>query len=123
MPSSPLPDGPDPAAYGGDLAGLVDELGLTDVRVVAQSMGGWTAVEYALTGPEALRGVVLAATTGSVDPRRLPESDHPALDAWTAESALVRAEMARRGVHSGGGGCAWRRSSRPWRCCTGRSTG
>ena len=44
-PSSPVPGGPDPSDYAGDLAELIDRLGLPDVRIVAQSMGGWTAVE------------------------------------------------------------------------------
>jgi 3-oxoadipate enol-lactonase len=40
-----MPGGPDPADFAGDLAALIDHLGLSNVCIVAQSMGGWTAVE------------------------------------------------------------------------------
>ncbi len=55
-PSSAPPGGPDPADYAGDLAALVDHLGASDIRIVAQSMGGWTALEYALAHPDARAG-------------------------------------------------------------------
>jgi 3-oxoadipate enol-lactonase len=44
-PSSAPPGGPDPAAYAADLAALVDQLNLGEIRLVCQSMGGWTGVE------------------------------------------------------------------------------
>ena len=71
LPSSPIAGGPNPADFADDLAALVAHLELPDLRVVAQSMGGWTAVEYALRRPPALKGLVLAATTGSIDPARM----------------------------------------------------
>ena len=46
-PSTPIEGGPDPADYTDDLAALIAHLELPDVRVVGQSMGGWSAVEYA----------------------------------------------------------------------------
>ena len=33
---------PDPEAFADDLAALIDHLGFEDVRLVAQSMGGWS---------------------------------------------------------------------------------
>ncbi len=103
-PSSVIPGGPDPADYAGDLAALVDHLGVAqDVRVVAQSMGGWAAVEYALRQPRGLKGVVLAATTGSIDTRRLPGAVLPQLDVWSEAATRLRAEMARRGIHPAAG--------------------
>src|ERR1700752_5276004 len=33
---------PDPREFAGDLASLIEHLQLPDVRLVAQSMGGWT---------------------------------------------------------------------------------
>lgn len=102
-PSSPIPGGPDPADYAGDLAALVAELGLWDVRVVAQSMGGWTAVEYALRRPPELRGVVLGATTGSLDPRHLPEPWRTQVAEWTEWSRKEAATMAEAGVHPAAG--------------------
>ena len=60
-PSSAPPGGPDPADYAGDLAALLDHLGARDVRIVAQSMGGWSALEYRLcaAGPRARAGAGL----------------------------------------------------------------
>ena len=81
-PSSPIPGGPDPADYADDLAALVAHLALSDVRIVAQSMGGWTAVEYALRRPAGLRAVVLAATTGTIDPALIREPERSELAAW-----------------------------------------
>src|SRR5262249_34091891 len=47
-PSDPIAGGPDAADYRGDLEALIDHLRLSDVRLVGQSMGGWTMLEYAL---------------------------------------------------------------------------
>src|SRR3954462_10129280 len=47
-PSTDASNGPGPAAFVDDLAALIDHLGITDVRLVAQSMGGWTCLGYAL---------------------------------------------------------------------------
>ena len=54
------------ADFTGDLAALIDELGLPEVRLVAQSMGGWSCLEFTLARPERVRGLVLADTTGTV---------------------------------------------------------
>jgi 3-oxoadipate enol-lactonase len=104
-PSSPLGEPPNPADYADDLAALIAHLGLADVRLVAQSMGGWSCVEYALRRPAGLKGVVLGATTGTIDPGKLPEADQPALAAWEAASARARAAFAEHGVHPA---CGWR---------------
>ena len=50
-PSDAVPGGPDAADYAGDLAALIDHLKFSDVRLVAQSMGGWTMLEYAIANP------------------------------------------------------------------------
>ncbi len=103
VPSSALPGGPDPADYADDLAALIAHLDLADVRVVAQSMGGWSAVEYALRRPPELRALVLAATTGSVDPQRLPQADREALARWAETSARELAALAAAGIHPAAG--------------------
>ena len=61
FPSTAPAEGPDPAAYAADLAALVDELGLGDIRIICQSMGGWTGVEYALLRPGRVKALVLGA--------------------------------------------------------------
>ena len=98
FPSSAPPEGPDPAAFAADLAALVDQLGLGEIRLVCQSMGGWTGVEYALLRPGRVRALVLAATTGSLDPGQMREPERSRLAAWTAESAAAREDLLRRNI-------------------------
>ncbi len=104
FPSSAPPEGPDPAAYAGDLAALVDELGLGDIRMVCQSMGGWTGVEYALLRPGRVKALVLGATTGSLDPRQMREPERARLDSWKRESAAARAALHARNINPAAGG-------------------
>ena len=91
-PSTMPPAGPDPAAYADDLAALVAHLNLGDHRIVAQSMGGWTTVEYALRKPPGLKAAVLAATIGTIDPQKIPAQFLPALEGFM-----------RDGIHPAGG--------------------
>jgi pimeloyl-ACP methyl ester carboxylesterase len=102
-PSTAPEGGPDPADYAGDLAALVDQLGLGPIALVCQSMGGWTGVEYALSRPGAVTALVLAATTGSIDPARLRKPERARLGAWKAESTAARAALAAAGVHPAAG--------------------
>jgi pimeloyl-ACP methyl ester carboxylesterase len=99
-PSSALPGGPDPKDYADDLAALVAHLGLTDFRIVAQSMGGTTTVEYALRHvTPALRAIVLAATTGTIDFRGIGAPHRQQLDEWMARSAVELPAIMARGIH------------------------
>lgn len=102
-PSTHLDGGPDPADYAEDLAALIGHLGIGDHVLVAQSMGGWTSVEYALTKPAGLRGVVLAATTGTIDARKIATAFKPAHAAWEAASGPALAGFAAAGIHPAGG--------------------
>lgn len=67
-----LPDDPGAAAYGQDLVGLLDHLGIERAAIVGQSMGGWTAVSVAQDSPERVSALVLANSTGGI---RDPELD------------------------------------------------
>src|SRR5262245_3259129 len=98
-PSSAIAGGPDPGDYADDLAALIDHLGLRDVILVAQSMGGWTAIEYALRRTGKLKALVLAATTGSIDLARLLATERPRLLDWQRASEAARGELTRRGIH------------------------
>jgi pimeloyl-ACP methyl ester carboxylesterase len=98
-PSSPIAGGPDPRDFADDLAALLDALGLERPVLVAQSMGGWGAVELALRAPGRLRGLVLAATTGTIDPYRLEGEARARLDAWTREAQATMQAWARAGIH------------------------
>jgi pimeloyl-ACP methyl ester carboxylesterase len=45
-------------------AGLLDRLGVSDVTVVGNSIGGWIAAELALLNSPRVRGIVLVGATG-----------------------------------------------------------
>jgi 3-oxoadipate enol-lactonase len=57
-----------------DLAALIDHLDLPDVRLVAQSMGGWTCLGYAVTHPERVRALVMADTAGGLTSLELEQA-------------------------------------------------
>jgi len=90
---------PDPKDFAGDLATLIAHLNLPDVRLVAQSMGGWTSMEYVLTDPNHnVRALVLASTCGTVHKPSIPLGDPQRLTEWNQKAAAARADMARRGI-------------------------
>ena len=76
-----------PEAFADDLAALIDQLGFEDVRLVAQSMGGWSCLEYAVRRPERVRALVMADTVGTLA--------HPASDRLIAENAAAYPRSAR----------------------------
>jgi pimeloyl-ACP methyl ester carboxylesterase len=102
-PSSPIEGGPNPADYAGDLAALITHLDLKDVRVAAQSMGGWGAVEYALTKPVGLKALVLAGTTGTIDPRLIDEPERARLARWLETDFATVPKLFERGIHPAAG--------------------
>ena len=95
--SRDIPGAPGPDAYVDDLAALIDHLGVPDVRLVAQSMGGWTCLGYALRHPARVRALVLACTTGTLGD---PETERIFREhaAGRPETALVE-----RGIHPAAG--------------------
>jgi 3-oxoadipate enol-lactonase len=102
-PSTSPPAGPDPADNASDLAALVDHLGASDVRIVAQSMGGWTALEYALAHPGRVSALVLASTAGTI--ARAPSlfADPEQLPAWERKAAAAAASLQKANVHVAAG--------------------
>ena len=97
-PSSAIEGGPDPADYADDLTALVSHLELSDLRIVAQSMGGWTAVEYALRRPPALKGLVLSATYGSIDVSRIRQSELAMLQDWLQSRDALLPKLLEAGI-------------------------
>ena len=73
-----IPADPDVNSFA-DLAGLVRNSIDTPVDLVAQSMGGVVAIQVALARPEAVRRLVLVATSGGVDLSQFQLED------WRAE--------------------------------------
>lgn len=90
---------PDPGEFAGDLAALIDHLQLPDVRLVGQSMGGLTAIEYLLSEPRhRVRALVLASTSGSISKAAIPLADPRRLTAWERDAATTRADLQRRSI-------------------------
>ena len=98
-PSDPVAGGVDPADYAGDLTALIDHLKFPEVRLVAQSMGGWTALEYALANPTRVRALVLSSTSGTLDRRRSDPSGGRDYDAWLKDAEAKLADGAAKGFH------------------------
>jgi 3-oxoadipate enol-lactonase len=98
-PSTAIEGGPNPADYADDLAALVSHLDLPDFRIVGQSMGGWTAIDYALRRPPALKGIVLAATTGPIDPRQMREPERSMLKDWSEFGEMLMPKLWAAGMH------------------------
>ena len=102
-PSSAVPGASAPDAYADDLAALIDELNLQDLRLVAQSMGGWTCLEYALRHPAKVKALVMACTSGAVDPGAVPGFGKAEFAAWMKRAGEMNAAMEARGVLAAGG--------------------
>ena len=97
-PSSAIPGGPDPQDAAGDLAALIAHLRLADVRLVAQSQGGWASIEYILAYPHQVRALVLVSTCGTIHKPSVPLADPQRLPVWQQQAAEARAAMQRRGI-------------------------
>ncbi len=98
-PSDAIVGGPDAADYAGDLAALIDHLNFTDVRLVGQSMGGWTMLEYAIAHPQRVRALVLSSTSGTIDRRGADPSGGATYDAWLKDAeARIKVGLAQ-GIH------------------------
>jgi pimeloyl-ACP methyl ester carboxylesterase len=94
-PSSPVPGASAPDAYVADLAALIDELGLGQVTLVAQSMGGWTCLGYALREPAKVRALVMACTAGPINCSQL---DAEKFKDWLAHSQRISAELDAKDI-------------------------
>ena len=96
-PSESGADAVGPFGFVDDLAALIDHLRLPDVRLVAQSMGGWTCLGYALREPSRVRVLVMACTVGTVT--------HPDIDRVLAapEYAAAQADLVRRNISPAAG--------------------
>jgi len=98
-PSDPVAGGPDPADYASDLAALIDHLKFPNVRLVAQSMGGWTMLEYALAHPAKVKALVLSSTSGTLDRRGCDPSGGTAYDSWLKDAEAKIADGIAKGIH------------------------
>lgn len=93
----------DPTLFEEDLLALVDKLELTDVHLVAQSMGGWTCLRFALRHPRRVQALVMASTGGAVDLNTLEAVDRKSIESWDAAHGGDQAELRKRGIHPAAG--------------------
>lgn len=71
------------AVYGNVLLELLDNLEIERVGLVAQSMGGWTCLRFAIDHPDRVASLVMAATDGGL---YLPNREsYDELESQTAE--------------------------------------
>jgi 3-oxoadipate enol-lactonase len=101
-PSSMPPGGPEPAAYLDDLTALIDHVGATDVRIIGQSMGGWSALALAFAQPERVRALVLTSTGGGVAWPSLSFADADRVARWQREADSAN-DLFARGGHPAAG--------------------
>src|SRR5215468_4780411 len=87
--------GPGGAAFVDDLRALLDHLGIARANLIAQSMGGWTCLGFAVRFADRVERLVMCDTHGGLAddalsaawmeqrrfPSALPESFHPAAGA------------------------------------------
>jgi len=102
-PSRLATGGPDPGMYADDLAALLDHLQLKEARLVAQSMGGWTCLEYSLRHPERVKSLVLAATGGTADLNTLDGASRQKIEDWFQAQRGADESLFRRGIHPAAG--------------------
>ena len=99
-PSSAVSGKSAPDFYAEDLAALIQELNLKEVALVAQSMGGWTCLDYALREPKRVRSLVMASTSGTLDFGQLGNAE---VDEWVRQSPGKLKDLQARGIHPAGG--------------------
>lgn len=98
-PSDAVAGGPDPDDYAGDLAALIGHLGLDRPVLVAQSMGGWSCLGYALDNPGKVAGLMMACTTGMLDFRKSERDIAAPLANWQARADAAMPRWAEAGIH------------------------
>ena len=99
-PSSPVSGKTAPDSYADDLAALIKELKLSEITLVAQSMGGWTCLDYTMREPKKVRALVMASTSGVLDFSQLKNTE---VDEWSRQSPGKLKDMQSRGIHPAGG--------------------
>jgi 3-oxoadipate enol-lactonase len=97
-PSAEIPVTVGTSEFADDFAMLLDHLRLRDVILIAQSMGGWTCLEYATRFPQNVRGLVLSSTSGAVNARTIVHPDIQALAEWDVRSEEIRKELDREQI-------------------------
>ena len=84
----------DGAKFADDLRALFDHVSIEKATIVAQSMGGWTALRFAIDSSQRVDRIVLCDTHGGIS--------HPDVDGWGQASA-ENAKNLPPGMHVANG--------------------
>ena len=84
-----------PAQFRDDALAVLDAAGAERAHVVAQSMGGWTALRLLLDCPDRVRSVVLSGTPGGLENRQPTESAKNLTTSDDRGTSGVMATMSR----------------------------
>jgi len=84
-----------PTAAVQDLGAVLDHLGIERTHLVGQSMGGWTALGFALAQPERVRSLVLADTLGGISTPEVERQQRELLSRAGANPLAAAAELGR----------------------------
>jgi 3-oxoadipate enol-lactonase len=75
-------DGRGGAAFADDLVALLDAAGIQRAHIIAQSMGGWTCLRFALQHPQRVQSLVLSGTFAGI---AAPDVE----GVWAASGTLI----------------------------------
>ncbi len=95
LPALPSGVAPGGASFIEDLRALLDHLSIPKANLVAQSMGGWTCLGFAVKYPERVEKLVMADTYGGLT--------GPAISAAQAVAASLPRPELPPGIHFGAG--------------------
>ena len=84
-----------PARFRDDALAVLDAAGVAKTHVVAQSMGGWTAMRLLLDQPDRVRSIVMSGTPGGLENRQPTESARNLTASDDRGTSGVMATMAK----------------------------
>jgi pimeloyl-ACP methyl ester carboxylesterase len=91
-----LPEGPGRRSFADDLRELLDQLNIETCALVAQSMGGRTAVGFSVRNPSRVTALVLAGTTGGAVSDELREKQEAFRNGPVGSLSLARRAISPR---------------------------
>ena len=84
-----------PAQFRDDALAILDAAGVEQTHVVAQSMGGWTALRLLLDAPQRIRSVALSGTPGGLENRQPTDAARNLTSSEDRGTSGVMATMAK----------------------------
>jgi len=86
------------SVFADDLGSLIEHLDIKEVNLVAQSMGGWTALNYALRDTSNIKSLVMASTTGELNFNLINHPEIKKLNEWKISSEKIKTDLDSRGL-------------------------